>query len=105
MKISVDDQELFTLTDTQKLVLQNNIQSDIFEDDIKRRLQWVIMHKYELCQEELVSQWKKTLAERYESIPTDADALAQLIFSQEEYKDRSSRDLESVAQLQDSTRQ
>jgi len=92
MKISVDGVQLFELNDTQKLVIQNNVPSEIFEEDMKRRLQWVLMHKYEECFKELKSEWDEKLATNgVKMIPTNKDEYAKLVFSQSNYKDRSAR--------------
>ena len=97
MKISVNDVELFTISDTQKQVMQDNIQSEIFDADMQRRLQWVIMHKYDQCFADLKKEWDPKLVENGVSmIPTDPDAYAQLVFSQPNYKNRSARDLANV---------
>ena len=45
MKIKVDNVDLFELTETQKKVIKNEIHADIFDEDMKRRLNWVLMHK------------------------------------------------------------
>lgn len=95
MKISVNDQELLTLSETQKQVIQNDIASEIFEDDMKRRLSYSLLHKYEQCYKRLKEEWEPKLASRgLESIPTNADAFAQLVFSQPDYKNRSQRTIE-----------
>jgi len=91
MKISVDDVELFTLSETQKRVIKNDISSAIFDADMKRRLQYILTHKYEKCWERLKSHWMPVLSQRYPSVPTDQDALANLIFSQPDYKDRAAK--------------
>jgi hypothetical protein len=96
MKISVNDQELYTLSDTQKKVIMHDIPSDIFEADMKRRLQWVLTHKYDEVFKRLKSEWDPKLAENgVQMIPTDPDAYAQLVFSQPNYQDRSARDVVS----------
>jgi hypothetical protein len=93
MKISVDNKDLFTLTATQKKVICNDINDDIFEDDMKRRLQWVLMHKYENCFKRLKAEWdKKLLDNGVKMMPTDPDEYANLVFSQPNYKNRSGRD-------------
>ena len=95
MKIKVDEKDLFELTETQKSVLKNDIKSEIFEEDIKRRLFYIVNHKYEQCFKRLKAEWEPKLAAKgLESIPTDKDAFAQLVFSQPEYKDRSDREAE-----------
>lgn len=94
MKISVDDKELFFLSETQKKVIKNDIHEDIFEDDMKRRLQYILIHKYEQCMKRLKEEWLPLLQSRIDSIPTNDDKLAELIFSQPDYKSRKSRELQ-----------
>lgn len=97
MKISVNDKELFTLSDVQQQVIKNDIHEDTFEDDMKRRLQWVLMHKYEECFKRLKKEWDvKLAANGVDMIPTNEDAYAQLVFAQSNYKNRSTRETQSV---------
>lgn len=98
MKISVNDQELFTLTEIQKKVIQNDIHLEIFEEDMKRRIQWVLLdEKYQKCFERLFNEWMPKLADRgIAMIPTNKDAFAQLVFSQPDYKNRSQRDAKPI---------
>lgn len=94
MKISVDDQELFTLNSTQQSVIMNDIHEDEFDADMKRRLNYILMHKYEQCFERLKKEWEPKLAAAgVASIPTDKDAFAQVVFARPEYKGRKARDL------------
>lgn len=94
MKISVNDHEIFTLSETQKKVIQNDIPSEIFDEDMKRRLKWVLLdEKYMKCFERLKKEWEPKLKERgIEMIPTNEEKFAQLVFSQDDYKDRSLRE-------------
>lgn len=93
MKISVNDKELFTLNETQKKVIQNDIPDDIFDEDMSRRLQWVLEHKYENCFRRLKQEWDQKLVDNGVSmIPTDKDLYAQLVFAQPNYKSRKQRD-------------
>lgn len=98
MKISVDDQELFTLSDIQKQVIQNEIPSDIFDDDMKRRLKWVLFdEKYQKCMTRLRDEWTpKFISQGVKMLPTDNDAFAILVFSDLTYKDRLTRDLDAA---------
>lgn len=97
MKISVNDQELFTLTETQKKVIQNDIPIEIFDEDMKRRLQYILMHKYERCFERLKAEWDiKLAANGISMIPTNPDAYAELVFAQSNYKNRSQRENEQI---------
>lgn len=93
MKISVNDQELFTLTDTQKKVLAHDIPLDNLESDLKRRINWVIMHKYEQVFKSFREEWDPKLKDNgVVSIPLDEEQYAQLVFSQPNYQDRVARD-------------
>jgi hypothetical protein len=96
MKIAVDGIDLFELTDIQKQVIQNDVQVEIFDSDMKRRLQWILIHKYEECFRELKNEWDQKLAVNgVTMIPTDPDAYAQLVFSQSNYLNRSARDAQA----------
>ena len=96
MKISVDDKELFTLTETQKNVIKNDIHADIFDEDMKRRLHYILTHKYERCFERLKKEWEPKLKERgVEMIPTNEEKFSELVFSQPDYKNRSQREQET----------
>ena len=94
MKIEVDGKKVFELTPTQKKVIQNDIPSEIFTQDMERRSRWVIEHKYERCFERLKKEWEPKLKDRMEAVPTNPDSLAELIFSQPDYKSRSQRENE-----------
>ena len=92
MKISVNDKVLFTLSDVQKKVVQDSVDSNIFQEDMERRLQWVLIHKYERCFDRLKKEWDSKLAANgVAMIPTDKDAYAQLVFSQPAYKNRAQK--------------
>lgn len=94
MKISVDGVDLFELAEIQKKVIKNEILSNIFDEDMKRRLKWVVMHKYDQIFKKLKEDWEPKLVDAgVESIPTDKDAFAELVFSQPGYKDKASRAL------------
>ena len=93
MKVSVNDKELFTLSETQKAVIKNDIHADIFEEDMCRRLQYILMHKYERCFARLKSEWEPKLAAAgAKSTPCNCDEFAQAVFSHPEYKDRAARE-------------
>ena len=95
MKISVDGQEVFSLSETQEAGIKSEIPDDIFDADMKRRLEWVLTHKYEQCFERLKKEWEPKLKERYQMLPSGDDAIAQLICSQPDYKDGKAKQVES----------
>ena len=94
MIIKVDDKVLFEISDLQKNVIGNDI-ADV-DANIRRQLFWVVNHKYEQCFKRLKAEWEPKLAAKgIESLPTNKDAFANLVFAQEDYKDRSARDAEA----------
>lgn len=93
MKIKVNDVLLFELSDTQKKVICNDIPEDIFDEDMKRRLHYILMHKYERCFKRLKEEWDIKLKDNgVEMIPTDPDKYAELVFAQPNYQCRKTRD-------------
>ena len=103
MKITVDGKDCFELSETQKKVIKNDISDDIFEEDMKRRLEYILKNKYEQCFKRLHEEWCsakdgkacKLASCGVESIPTDPDKLAELIFAQPTYKCKKTRDVEA----------
>ena len=66
------------------------------EKTLGDRMAWVLKHKYERCLARLKLVWMPKLLERgIDEVPADDEALAELIFSQADYKNRSERELES----------
>lgn len=93
MKISVNDKELFTISETQKKVMCNDIFSNELDKDLKRRLSYSLVHKYDQCFDRLKKEWEpKLIARGVKSLPTDKNEFAQLVFSQADYKDRKDRE-------------
>lgn len=96
MKISINDKELLAISDVQKGVICNDINSDFFEEDLKRRIEWAIMHKYEKSFKRLKEEWDNKLIDNGVSmVPTNRDEYAKLVFEQPNYKCRKKRDMEN----------
>lgn len=98
MKVIVNDRFEFVLNPIQELVIQDNVHADIFDEDMKRRVRWVLEHKYEECFKALKAEWDPKLAANgVAMIPIDPDEYAKLVFAQPNYKDRKARDEEAQA--------
>ena len=95
MQIKVNNKIVFELNDTQKLVIQNDIPTEIFEQDMERRAGYIIQHKYERCLHRLRQEWEPKLKLEMASLPTNDDAFAKIVFSHKDYKNRSTRDEET----------
>ena len=95
MKFNVDNETVYELNEIKQNVIKNEIHSDEFNDDIKRRVKYIIDNKYEQCFKRLKNEWEPKLkAAGVKSIPLDEDEFSQLVFAQPAYKDRKARDLE-----------
>lgn len=96
MKVMINDEVLFELSDLKKRVICNDILSEVIEDDLKRRIAYIIGHKYERCMDRLKKEWvPKLKAAGVESIPLNDDAFARMVFARPDYKDRSTREKEA----------
>ena len=95
MKISIDNELVFELSETKKKVLKNDIPAEEFDADMKRRLQWVLENKYERSLKRLRDEWLPKLKEaKIRNVPLDDEEFAEFVFKQQGYKDRSQRKAE-----------
>lgn len=98
MKIKIDNDVIYELSETMKNIIKNDIEGEIFEEDMKRRVHWVLSHKYEQCMKRLRNEWEQKLKDRYESLPSADEALAELIFSQPDYKNKTKRNIKQSSE-------
>lgn len=97
MKFNVDNETVYELNETKQSVIKNEVHSDEFNEDMKRRVKYIIEHKHEQCLKRLKTEWEPKLkAAGVKTIPLDDDEFAQLVFSQPTYKDRKTRDIEEA---------
>jgi LPS O-antigen subunit length determinant protein (WzzB/FepE family) len=97
MKITLDDVDLYTVSDVQQKIIQNDVNTDRFEATIKNQLQGVLKSQYDLSFRNLKQKWDPILAQRVTSVPTDPTAYAALVFQQPDYLDRKGRDTAAKA--------
>lgn len=92
MKISINDEELLTISELEKRILADEILVDI-DEEMKSRVRWVVMHKFNNCFDRFKKTWDARLTQRgVEMIPTNKESYAQLVFSQPDYKSRAERE-------------
>lgn len=121
MKVYWKEKLLFELSDLQKRVFMDSKSCKDMgacNADLERRVNYLakeaqalpectdeliekyifkgIDEVYKECLKRMKHKWEQKLAARgIKSLPTDSDEFAQLVFSQEDYKDRATRDAES----------
>lgn len=97
MIFQVNDETVLELSETQKNIICNDINLDDFDSDMKQRVSWVIQNKLEACSRRLRDEWTPKLQLRgVESIPTDNEAFAEVVFAQADYKSRKERDAQGT---------
>lgn len=92
--IKADGQEIFRVTPTHKRMI--SLVHDMNPDDYcEQKMAWILKHKYERCMERLRNEWTERLAAKgVTEVPSDDDEFAELVFSQDDYKNRSTRENE-----------
>lgn len=81
MKISLNDEEIFTLSDTQKKVILNEIPEEIFESDMIRRLNWSIHHPAIRFAKQHAKHGRAFLKDQgIESCPSDLMEMSEKVF-------------------------
>lgn len=90
MKCTLNDKQIFELSESQLNVLKHCIPEDQLEDHIKTVILYVLKHKLTECAGKLFEEWKpKLIAEGVQQIPiSDAD-FADVIFRHPNYERRS----------------
>lgn len=94
MQIHVDGKKVLELNNTKMKVIMNDVHEDQFQEDMERRVNWILQHKYERCFQRLKQEWEPKLkASGVQTIPLDDDAFAEVVFAHPDYKSRKQRDL------------
>jgi len=92
MKFYIDKELVFELTQSQEDIIKHDIPEEEFLSDMKRRIQWVVMHKYTRSFKRLKDEWIPKLKESgVASMSLDDDKLSRDIFRHANYKNRSAR--------------
>lgn len=86
MKFYVDQTQVLELDQTQEKIIQDNIPPALFTADMERRVAWVITEKLNTSFDSLFAHWLPILQQRYESLPSNKNAFAELVFAQPDYK-------------------
>lgn len=93
MEVQIDSELFFEITESQKDILRNDLESETLDDDLKRRIKWVIDHKVDQCYERLKNEWIPILEAdpEVETIPLDRDQFVSLVLARPEYLNKSER--------------
>lgn len=94
MKVKVDDEIILEIKEWHLKLLKNDIYEEILEDDIKRRIKWIIEHKLERCFGRFQEEWLEKLRNdsSINSIPTSKEDFVNLVTARKDYKNRSQKE-------------
>jgi len=94
MVIKLDDVVVFELAQWEQDVIKNEINSDVFVEDVKRRLEWVLRHKVDECFKRFEAEWLQKLRDdpEVQSIPATKQGLVEAVLARPDYQDRKARD-------------
>lgn len=98
MRVKWKDEEILALSELDKKVICNDIHEDIFEEDMKRRLRYILQHKVERCEQRLIDEWLPKLRadKSISAIPNTREGMLNMIFSHPSYKCRKTREAEAA---------
>lgn len=94
MEIKIDDKIVLTLSETQVKILKHDISEDIFDDDIARRIKFIISEKYQNSLKRIKQEWEPKLKDMgRKSIPLDEEQFCEVVFGCKDYADKKTREL------------
>ncbi len=94
MRITLDDEEILTLSEIQKKVIQNDIPSELFEHDMKRRLKYMIDHPCEHHIERNSDSWREELKKKNVSLyPSDKWTFANVLYQSRNYEPHDQKEM------------
>lgn len=85
MIITVDQEDILTLSTTQENVIKNDIHSDRFSADMNRRVVYSATRLYIVMFRNLKRKWDEKLIGRVEFFPESDEDYATLVFAQPDY--------------------
>jgi len=90
--IKKDDVEIFTISDSDIKLLEDDLLK--VDDEIIRRLKWVIEHKCDQIYKRFREKWEKVLIdEGATTIPAQREAFIITITARRDYKNRTQREV------------
>lgn len=94
LSIKVNDVEIMQVSDDDITILANDLPKADIENEIIRRIQYIVSEKINNCQNRLFTQWLPSLRASKATVPTDTPSVNQEIYALPDYKDRDARDAE-----------
>lgn len=101
MQIKINDEIILEITQDYQDLLTYSLPLDSLEDEIKRRLIWIINEKLQGCKKRILRDWLPILKSELTSLPVSDDDIVALVMAHPEYKNRDARDALEIQLKQD----
>jgi len=92
MKISIDGDLVYEVSDLEKKCLESTINKYQIEARFHEAVSWYVQSYCDQARENIKKTWIPILFKRLKSIPTDDESLLNLIFAQPDYEDQYTKD-------------
>jgi hypothetical protein len=81
-------QVVHAFSETDINILRSEIRDEILQEDLQRRLYWVIAHKIQVIEEDLKKYWLDKFMKdpNYASIPADRIAFFAMVFAHPDFQ-------------------
>ena len=98
MNIKVDDTIVYTITESDMLLLKDYMIASMVRSQVESRTKWLITHLLDQIWKGFVEKWTKILMEdpSVEAIPANKEAFIALVTARPDYQDNAARNSGTV---------
>lgn len=96
MRLFLDSEEVLEITDLDKKILESDVNTALLNDFIKHLTTYFVTNKINACKQTLLTDYAQDLKDTHQSLPTNDNAICELIFALPSYKDRAQKDAEMI---------
>lgn len=96
MKFKFFEETIYEVQDWERKVLEHDLMSEGLEEDMKRRVGYIISHKIEQCYKRFKEEWEEKLKAdpAVKSIPLHPKDFVLMVTARSDYKNRSQKEKE-----------
>jgi hypothetical protein len=100
MDIKVDDTVVYTISESDMLLLKDYMIASMVRTQVEGRVKWLITHLLEQIWKGFNEKWTKILMEdpSVETIPANKEAFIALVTARPDYQDNAARNPDMVRQ-------
>lgn len=100
MKVKANNKEILNLQPWEKKLIETELFMVDTDEDLIRRLKWVIQHKMDVCYKNLRQIWEPIFTEEgVKFLPTDREEFVNMVLAHPKFKSKEQREEEYKAQM------